>query len=67
MPMISRCMEPGCSTIAMGVFCIVHTPKTNRVFVRGRPWPPADHRMPNGTLRAAPVAVQVSASADRSR
>jgi len=44
LPMISRCKEPGCSTIGMGTFCIAHTPKPNRVFLRGRPWPPPDRR-----------------------
>jgi len=37
--MISACIEPGCSTLCMGLFCIVHDPKPARVFPRGRPWP----------------------------
>jgi hypothetical protein len=38
--MISPCIEPGCSTLCMGLFCINHQPKPDREFPRGRPWPP---------------------------
>jgi hypothetical protein len=37
--LIRKCAFPGCSTLGMGEFCIGHEPKTNRVFVSGRPWP----------------------------
>ena len=38
--MLMQCAEPGCSTLGLGRMCIKHEPKLNRVFVRGRPWPP---------------------------
>lgn len=41
MPVISACIEPGCSTLCMGLFCIEHDAKPLIDFPRGRPWPPA--------------------------
>ena len=38
--MISACIEPGCSILCLGLFCINHAPKPDREFPRGRPWPP---------------------------
>ena len=38
--MISPCIEPDCSTLCMGLFCITHAPKPTREFPLGRPWPP---------------------------
>jgi hypothetical protein len=39
--MVMRCAVPGCDTLGLGRLCIKHEPKLTRVFVRGRPWPPA--------------------------
>lgn len=41
MPLISPCLEQGCSKLCMGLFCIEHDPRPAVEFVRGRPWPPA--------------------------
>ena len=41
MPVINACIEPGCSTLCMGLFCIEHDAKPQTDFPRGRPWPPA--------------------------
>jgi hypothetical protein len=40
MPLISQCIEPGCSKLCMGLFCIEHDSQPSVEFVRGRPWPP---------------------------
>jgi len=40
MSMIGPCLEPGCSTLCMGLFCIAHEPRPELPFPRGRPWPP---------------------------
>jgi hypothetical protein len=65
-PMISRCLEPGCSTIAMGPFCIAHTPKPDRIFVRGRPWPPPEQTA-HGTIQLRPLRAEQSVSSARLR
>jgi hypothetical protein len=52
MSLINPCIEPGCSTLCMGLFCVKHDAAPEREFPRGRPWPP---------LRAA-QAVEVSAA-----
>ena len=39
--MISPCIEPGCSKLCMGLFCIDHDSGPRTDFPRGRPWPPA--------------------------
>lgn len=39
--MISPCIEPGCTTLCMGLFCIEHDAEPSIEFPRGRPWPPA--------------------------
>ena len=41
MPMISPCIEPGCTKLCMGLFCIEHDAQPAVEFPRGRPWPPA--------------------------
>jgi hypothetical protein len=41
MSMISPCIEPGCSKLCMGLFCIDHDSGPRADFPRGRPWPPA--------------------------
>jgi hypothetical protein len=59
MPMIGPCIEPGCSKLCMGLFCIEHDSRPSVDFPRGRPWPP---------LRAAaqpPVAVAARFAAAR--
>ncbi len=38
--MISPCIEPGCSKLCMGLFCIDHDSRPSLEFVHGRPWPP---------------------------
>jgi hypothetical protein len=40
MPLITQCIEPGCSKLCMGLFCIEHDLRPSVEFVRGRPWPP---------------------------
>jgi len=41
MPLISPCIEPGCSKLCMGFFCIDHDSGPRVDLPRGRPWPPA--------------------------
>jgi hypothetical protein len=41
MGMISRCIEPGCTTLCIGLFCVAHDAVPQVEFPRGRPWPPA--------------------------
>jgi hypothetical protein len=43
MPVIDTCIEPGCSTLCMGLFCIEHDARPEADFPRGRPWPPGLH------------------------
>ena len=40
MSLISQCIEPGCSKLCIGLFCIEHDACPTGEFVRGRPWPP---------------------------
>jgi len=40
MPVINTCIEPGCSTLCIGLFCVQHDAPTQVEFPRGRPWPP---------------------------
>jgi hypothetical protein len=42
MSMISTCIEPGCSTLCIGLFCIGHDALPQVEFPRGRPWPPLE-------------------------
>ena len=43
MPIVSECIEPGCSLLCIDLFCISHEPRREDVaFPRGRPWPPRD-------------------------
>lgn len=39
--MIGPCIEPGCSTLCMGLFCVKHDARPQVDFPRGRPWPAA--------------------------
>jgi hypothetical protein len=41
MPLISPCIEPGCSKLCIGLFCIDHDSGPRSDLPRGRPWPPA--------------------------
>jgi hypothetical protein len=45
--MLRTCDRPGCETFTLGVFCVVHEPKSGPTsFIRGRPHPrDADERM----------------------
>ena len=47
---------PGCDTLGLGRLCIKHEPKLTRVFVRGRPWPPAPVK--ERLEQLAPVGVR---------
>ena len=40
--MISTCIEPGCPTLCIGLFCIEHDARPQVEFPRGRPWPPLE-------------------------
>jgi hypothetical protein len=64
MPLISACIEPGCSKLCMGLFCIDHDSGPCADLPRGRPWPPARRGVaqtvapePVAPLAVAPVAV----------
>ena len=46
--MISTCIEPGCSTLCIGLFCIEHDARPQVEFPRGRPWPPLGSRSGRG-------------------
>jgi hypothetical protein len=60
--MISPCAEPGCSMLSMGLFCIAHAPKPDRVFPRGRPWPPITVLKARDAAVLAPLAAVQAAS-----
>jgi hypothetical protein len=62
MPVITTCIEPGCSTLCMGLFCIQHDARPVADFPRGRPWPPAA-RAPRATVVPVQVHVQVPVAA----
>ena len=53
MSMISPCIEPGCSKLCMGMFCIDHDSGPRADLPRGRPWPPAKR----GRQPVAPVPL----------
>jgi len=66
MPVISACIEPGCSTLCMGLFCIEHDARPEIEFPRGRPWPPAEvglHASPAAVAAAEPVLTLVRPAA----
>jgi len=44
MSLINPCIEPGCSTLCIGLFCVKHDAAPDVEFPRGRPWPPAAAR-----------------------
>ncbi len=53
--MISSCVEPGCSTLCIGLFCIEHDARPQVEFPRGRPWPPLGVlQTPSAALSGAP-------------
>jgi hypothetical protein len=56
MSLINPCIEPGCSTLCIGLFCIRHDTQPQIEFARGRPWPPPQ------ALRAVVVPVQAQPS-----
>jgi len=62
MATISPCLEPGCSTLCVGLLCIAHEPKRPDVlYPRGRPWPPVNGprvRTPGAEPEAPPVLVR---------
>lgn len=60
--MLTRCAEPGCSTLGFGRRCISHEPKLTRVFVRGRPWPPPEARAQTYLLTPIRQTVQTASS-----
>jgi hypothetical protein len=39
MSLIGTCLEPGCTTKCIGLFCVAHDSPPQREFPRGRPWP----------------------------
>jgi hypothetical protein len=62
MPMINPCIEPGCSTLCMGLFCIEHDARPQADFPRGRPWPPVA-RAPQATVVSVPAFEDAPAPA----
>ena len=58
MGMISRCIEPGCTTLCIGLFCVAHDAVPQVDFPRGRPWPPSATVQPGKTGRAAEPVLQ---------
>jgi hypothetical protein len=57
MPVISTCIEPGCSTLCIGLFCVVHDATPQVMYTRGRPWPPASAAEPAEPI--SPVRASV--------
>jgi hypothetical protein len=57
MGMISRCIEPGCTTLCIGLFCVAHDAVPDREFPRGRPWPSSDAGQPAEAVGLAAEAV----------
>jgi hypothetical protein len=55
MGMISRCIEPGCTTLCIGLFCVAHDAVPQVEFPRGRPWPPSGTAQP---ANAAPAVAE---------
>jgi hypothetical protein len=53
MPVINQCIEPGCSTLCIGLFCVQHDVRPVVEFQRGRPWPP----QPKPRTKVATVAA----------
>jgi hypothetical protein len=53
MAVISTCIEPGCSTLCIGLFCVEHDARPQVEFPRGRPWPPL------GVIRPPAVVLPV--------
>ena len=67
MPMITTCIEPGCATLCMGLFCIKHDVVPVVDFPRGRPWPPASRALAAPVLTVAepiePALVSIKPAA----
>jgi hypothetical protein len=65
MGMISRCIEPGCTTLCIGLFCVAHDAVPQVEFPRGRPWPPVGRAQTEDAGRAAvePVLETVTPAA----
>jgi hypothetical protein len=64
MGMISRCIEPGCTTLCIGLFCVEHDAVPQVEFPRGRPWPPDGKAQLTEASRAAePVLETVTPAA----
>jgi hypothetical protein len=59
MPLISACIEPGCTKLCMGLFCIDHDARPATQFVRGRPWPPMRRAAETVRPRLAAAAARV--------
>jgi len=55
--MISPCIEPGCSKLCMGLFCIDHDSGPRADFPRGRPWPPAKRGLQSVAQVSLPALV----------
>jgi hypothetical protein len=62
MPVITTCIEPGCGTLCMGLFCIEHDARPQVDFPRGRPWPPAS-RVLHAPVVPVPVGTGASETA----
>jgi hypothetical protein len=58
MPLISPCLEQGCTKLCMGLFCIEHELRPAVEFVRGRPWPPVGRVAQAVAPRLPAVATQ---------
>jgi hypothetical protein len=56
MPLISPCIEPGCSKLCIGLFCIDHDSGPRADLPRGRPWPPARRAVVATTASASPLS-----------
>ena len=67
--MISPCIEPGCSKLCMGLFCIDHDSGPRTDLPRGRPWPPSPRgvqpvaAVPEPAVAPSPARVPVTPAA----
>ncbi len=55
--MIRMCIEPGCTTLCIGLFCVAHDAVPQVEFPRGRPWPPSGTAQSGESGRAATEPV----------
>ena len=65
MSVISTCIEPGCSTLCIGLFCVAHDARPQVEYTRGRPWPPASAVGALSPVVRAPEPVPVLSAAVR--